>query len=491
MRNALILGWLLTTGFCASLFVGCSDSTAGLAPISPPPPVVLLDSYSVADAPISGNGELQVDLQQNDLLAVYTRTSFSGDACRFDFSLAANAADARSLLASRTESAVDQFRARLRETAADNGLRLGPPGARLTQDSRQGVGSSREFWIYDFNTGSNSRALITATLRAAGVRCNVYMDDASPVQLTAAQLLQLVNAWDSAIYANVTAIFGVPTDVDGNGRVNLLFSPRLGQFSGGSYIGGYFDSTDLYSRAQRQYSNECELLYLNTLLITQNQQDIRLAFNVLPHELQHLINFRFRLGQDWVSVDEGLSGLAESLAGYGLNNGAAGYQLLYKVREYQLAPEKYPAMTSEYQQFVLGHYGSAYLFMQYLLDRFGDGIIGSMLAYGGMITPETMQAITGVSMTTLLRDWGTANLLDGMQTNPRYNYRTIAMRGSNNGQYYAPLFGVTIYSLRAAARPTALYNWSVAYYHAPQALQCTVSPRSASPPISGLVFRGQ
>lgn len=491
-HNKPCMIFIITFSFFALLlFSGCSNTAiiGKLLPRNPSPPVIIGNHYQLSDVPRSTSGVLTISLAQNDLLAVYNRSSFFNDNCRFDFSLQAANSQQSIAMKSATPSAEARFRNMIHEQNRENGQLLGTPDSLMKRAAAPGVGSSRSFWIYDFDAGTNVHVSIRATLLLVGQRCNIYFDDASTVRLSAAQLQQTATAWDDSIYPNITSVFGQPSDVDGNGKVNLLFSPRLGKGSGGSYIGGYFDSTDLYSSAQRQYSNECEILYINTLLITQNQANIRAAFDVMPHELQHLINYQHRFSNDWISIDEGMSGLAESLAGYGLKDGLLGYQLLIKIREFQLAPQKYPAMTNDYSNFVLGNYGAAYLFIQYLYDRFGSGIIATMLNYSNIITPDTVVGITGgMPMSTIMHDWAAANLLDGKTSDLHYNYSSINMIGTSNGQYYAPLYGISVSSLLSTTRPVSLTNWSAAYYHAPQSMNCTVTPRNGSPAIYGMYF---
>lgn len=151
-------------------------------------------------------------------------------------------------------------------------------------------------------------------------------------------------ALDESILPTDTAYFGAPADIDGNGRVLLLFTPavnRLTPRGSATAIGGFFLPLDLASSTGGgglpgpdgqacPASNEGEILYLAVADREGREGDPidvararRNALGLTAHELQHLINAERRVlsGEggfertEEVWLDEGLSQLAEEVAG--------------------------------------------------------------------------------------------------------------------------------------------------------------------------------
>ncbi len=88
-------------------------------------------------------------------------------------------------------------------------------------------------------------------------------------------------------YDNMIDIYGTHTDIDKNGKIIiLLYDINENYKQGQSYVGGYFNPNDLYSRESSPSSNEAEILYVEC----QVQNDIENIFGTVIHEFQHLIN---------------------------------------------------------------------------------------------------------------------------------------------------------------------------------------------------------
>jgi len=149
---------------------------------------------------------------------------------------------------------------------------------------------------------------------------------------------------DQVIVPVDTAYFGGYDDIDGNGRVVVLFTPRLNALSapGAGGIGGFFLPLDLSASGAGggglkgpggeicPASNEAELIYLAAAdpqglagPAIPVDRALRNARGLVAHELQHLINAERRVlqgdagfdGREEVWLDEGLSTLAEEVTG--------------------------------------------------------------------------------------------------------------------------------------------------------------------------------
>ena len=124
-------------------------------------------------------------------------------------------------------------------------------------------------------------------------------------------------------------VFGDPADIDGNGRIILLFTPRVNRLSprgSDGFVAGFFFGLDLMPELNN--SNAAEVFYVmvpdpsgrfgaaRSLAVVLNTVP-----SILAHELQHMIHYNQRIllrGAErsealWLS--EGLAQMAEELVG--------------------------------------------------------------------------------------------------------------------------------------------------------------------------------
>lgn len=156
----------------------------------------------------------------------------------------------------------------------------------LSTQSVPVVGDSKPFWVTDFVT--NIDVQITAKLLYSGSKSNVWVYNN---QITILDAQKLGREFDSSIQPLVTTNFGVASDVDGNGKVNILCYDIQDGFDGsGGYIGGYFWAGDLYADP---HSNQSEIFYMDTYpsMGTGTTKDVTEAYSTLAHEFQHMVNF--------------------------------------------------------------------------------------------------------------------------------------------------------------------------------------------------------
>lgn len=174
------------------------------------------------------------------------------------------------------------------------------------------------FWAYDGRVGDYYET--TGERLFEGEHCIIYAEDPGaitdikndkdkniPLREAAAAI---GGVFDAGIYDKIRAAFGEPIDVDGNGKVILLFLDILdGYTDSGAYTSGYFNSNDM---GKNPYSNYKDMLYIDT---NPGIPGSALSNNTMAHELQHLINYSQRTGKGktrmdtW--IDEGLSTAAE------------------------------------------------------------------------------------------------------------------------------------------------------------------------------------
>ncbi|MEQ8224712.1 MAG: hypothetical protein ABRQ37_20510, partial [Candidatus Eremiobacterota bacterium] len=288
------------------------------------------------------------------------------------------------------------------------------------------VGQEQKFWVVD---SDDNDVQITATLKAMGAYCYVYVDNTSAATTTQAQ--QVVNEWEGTSYPTVLSHFGEPTDVDGDDHIYILLSPALnngGETSpSGTY--GYFYSRDQYPGT---YSNYKDIIYLNSaFLVAGNSNDIFEFFATLPHEFQHMVNFNYKGNDENTTFNEGCSMISEMYAGYGLPNGS---EFAYSVvKNFEINPVNYSITEWYYNK---TGYGISFLFMCYINDQYGSAKVKQIVSGSSNTGPGNIANVVGVPFETLYKNWVIANQLDGVTGDAAFIYTSIDMAGTFGDRYY-------------------------------------------------------
>ncbi len=230
------------------------------------------------------------------------------------------------------------------------------------------VGDSRLFWVSNLEMDQDYQ--LNATLLYSGTHSNVWVNNS---QITAAQAAQLGKEFDGKIHQSDVDNFGNESDVDGNGKVNILCYDIQDGFTGsGGYVAGYFSPQDLYNVS---YSNQSEIFYIDTypLMGMGGTKDVSAAYSTLAHEFQHMINYNqkvFVQGHDNMDtwMDEGLAMAAEQIY--------EGSALQDRIDYYNYDSDivnGHSLLDWDYYGDTLANYSLSYLFMQYLKDQSGLG----------------------------------------------------------------------------------------------------------------------
>jgi hypothetical protein len=89
---------------------------------------------------------------------------------------------------------------------------------------------TRVFHVPDYHSGGTVTLARSAKLRATGQRVNLWEDQTTAMpgsQLPDSLLPDLLQRIDQAVIPRAAAMIGAPTDVDGNGRIDILFTDVL------------------------------------------------------------------------------------------------------------------------------------------------------------------------------------------------------------------------------------------------------------------------
>ncbi|MCM3090650.1 MULTISPECIES: Ig-like domain-containing protein [unclassified Cytobacillus] len=235
-------------------------------------------------------------------------------------------------------------------------------GSYKSKRSAYQLGQSKNFWVYDYSSYTDYQ--INATLLYSGSKANVWVNNS---QLTQKQAEDLGKEFDTGIHPLITNHFAGESDVNGDGKINVLAYDIQDGFNGsGGYIAGYFYPGDLYNIP---YSNQSEIFYVDTypLMGTGGVKDPSASYETLAHEFQHMVNFNQNVfiegdeeGMD-IWLDEALAMAAEQVYTekplndridyYNYSNSISkGHSLLYW----------------DYDGDTLANYSLSYLFGQYV-----------------------------------------------------------------------------------------------------------------------------
>ncbi len=243
-------------------------------------------------------------------------------------------------------------------------------------------------------------------IRDTVIPVRIEAEDGAQVDLDA--LYSSADLFEERTYATTRRYFGSEWSpgVDSDVHLNILHAHGLGDT-----VAGYYSSSDEFSRLAHEFSNEREMFYVNLDTVT-----IGGAFydGLLAHEFQHMIHWHADRNEElW--INEGLSQLAEHLNGFG--SGSDGIEFLAQP-DVQLNDFSYGGSTGS------AHYGSAFLFALYFLERFGEEATQALVAHpaGGIAGIDAVlsqldggcvgQCRATQNFETVFSDWAAALYLD-------------------------------------------------------------------------------
>jgi immune inhibitor A len=255
-------------------------------------------------------------------------------------------------------------------------------------------GRQDTFWLVDLLDLKVYSSLFE--LRLVTPHAYWYFEDGQTIPQSAIE--RSAAHFEKEIYPRVTAAFGHEWSpgVDNDPHLNILNARLKG-------VEGYYSSSDEYPLSVNQFSNQREVIYINTAAISVNSPGY---LEVLAHELQHAVHWNADPSEEsW--VNEGLSELSITVAGFDQSS----------IYRFLRSP---PTSLVHWPLSPLGssaNYGAASLFIHYLVDHYGD--INSVRS----LLEESEDGISGINayletsgydatFRDLFRDWAVANLLD-------------------------------------------------------------------------------
>ena len=276
------------------------------------------------------------------------------------------------------------------------------------------LGDQENFWISD--TDTNETFETGATLRYATEHVYVLIENG--LDYNEGDLIKFVDTFEEKIYPTNRAFFGSEWSpgIDNDPHLYIVFARGLG----GS-VAGYFSSADSVHPLAHEYSNGHETFMVSA---DNNRLNDPYLYGVLAHEFQHMIHW-YRDQNETTWLNEGFSELAVFLNDYY----SGGFDFMF-VSQPDMQLNNWP--NDSYA--TTPHYGAAFMFVNYFLDRFGDEATQALVSApeNGMdsidIVLEDMEItdpISGnvITANDVFADWVVTNyLLDPNAGDGRYVY---------------------------------------------------------------------
>jgi hypothetical protein len=361
--------------------------------------------------------------------------------------------------------------------------------------------------------GCSSPLIKPAKLVASTARVAIFEDLTNPAGgPTADQYQTVANSVEGTVYDVDVNNFGAPTDIDGNGRIVILYTRAVNELTpanAGFIVGGFQYSRDLFPRSPTNdlegcpASNVAEMFYMlsadPTGSVNGNPRSVTFVLGstvgIVAHEFQHVINASRRLyvvraGATWeesVWLNEGLSHIAEELNFYAFAGRTPDQNLslgdvrpgasftpafqahgIANIDRFDAYLETVPNFGPFEDDDDLETRGATWAYLRYVADRRNgnDAQFWASLVNTALVGLPNVDAATGSDAMALARDWAIALYTDdavpgvaSIYTNPSWNFRSI-MTQSRWGGYALP---VTALTSGVTANPV-IRAGSAAYY---------------------------
>ncbi len=302
----------------------------------------------------------------------------------------------------------------LRELAMRLGGKTDIPEVLESDPVQYQLGDQKNFWISD--TDTNETFETRATLRYATE--HVYFWIENGVDYHEGDLIKLVDEFEEKIYPTNRAFFGSEWSpgIDNDPHLYIVFARGLG----GS-VAGYFSSADSVHPLAHEYSNGHETFMVSA---DNNRLNDAYLYGVLAHEFQHMIHW-YGDQNETTWLNEGFSELAVFLNDYY----SGGFDFMF-VSQPDMQLNNWP--NDSYA--TTPHYGAAFMFVNYFLDRFGEEATQAVVSApeNGMdsidVVLEKLDIVDPLSGKTItandvFADWVVTNyMLDPNASDGRYVY---------------------------------------------------------------------
>lgn len=232
------------------------------------------------------------------------------------------------------------------------------------------VGSTNEFWTYDFAAKKNVRTPVT--LRLITDHAKWWVANNASVDMTG--LRATASSFENNVYPTNRRLYGEEWSpgIDADPRINVVFARLPGAAA------GYFSGSDEEPVWVNEFSAEREMMYLNTLGARVGSPDMD---RIMAHEFCHMIEFNTRR-RSAVWFNEGHGVLCEKANGFSPTDGEA----------YLRVPDTQLNDWADLDT-ARPHYGLAFMFLDYLRQNAGGDDLVRAFMLKGIDTPADFDAV--------------------------------------------------------------------------------------------------
>jgi hypothetical protein len=365
------------------------------------------------------------------------------------------------------------------------------------------VGSRRDFNVL---TRDQSFQKVTAEARNVTDRAVMYVDVEALTELVDEDLAFFGRLFDDPIHPTMVQVFGEASDLDGNQRIIILFTPQVNALTprgSSSFITGFFYGCDLVSRSRCSGTNQGEVFYA---LVpdpgarwsdARSRMAVRAAVPpVLAHEFQHMIHFARRgFSSDALWLSEGLAHTAEDVVADVLQ--ARGETALASAfrsgnadrARHFLSNTAGTALLDDEVPGTIGQRGGAWLFMKYVRLHHGGNDLLRRLTGSTRSSVANVVQETGTSWQDLTTRFGVALWASDSPDmagplEPRYTFPGFSVRGA-----VSPIPGT--FPLRPTAMPWRENGVAGNLTAAGHAYFSLIAPSTGSIPPLNFVLAGR
>ncbi len=256
-------------------------------------------------------------------------------------------------------------------------------------------GRKDTFNVVDFQTRTTSA--VNATLQLVTDHAYWYVDDSVSFSMDA--LKRSAATFEDQIYSRVTKAFDpeLTPGVDNDVHLTILNTPL-------KRVAGYYSSVDEYPVQVLPFSNQREMIYIDTAAMAQGGSDY---LGTLAHEFTHAVQFRTDPTEEtW--VNEGLAEFGRETAGY-----TPVFRSAFLASTLPVSLILWPMEVSGASS---RSYGAASLFMDYLSTRYGPGSLRTLMdepANGIRGVEAYLRAVqAGKTFRDVFADWIVADYIN-------------------------------------------------------------------------------
>ena len=319
------------------------------------------------------------------------------------------------------------------------------------------VGDKRDFRICGSVTcsGAADFSSVKAEAMYVGQNAIIYQDQNAPANgFLPAEFDSLGVIFDQVLYEAANQAFGSESDVDGNAHVAILLSPVVNSLTSKtqcqtSIITGFFFGIDIDPAfSQDERSNKAEVFY-GLVPDPNGEKGCDLSKNAIErlvpvtfiHEFQHMISYNqhvlLRGGRPEILwLNEALSHISEEIGGIEMRkmNDEQGFSRfligdVFDAYKYLRSPGTAFALPATGTG-SLEERGAGWLFLRWLADNFGDGILRELVETR-TTGADNVSRVTTEPFSRLLAQWSLANYvsdLPGFTAPDRLSFKTWKFR---------------------------------------------------------------